>query len=121
MLTVSHQERYEARVDAQRAQLFETAATQTANRLREVGWERIVLVSERQVATRFREALPGEISELVIAEADLNLHREEPTTIADALEPLIEDAWLTRTTALITLAHDRACPGVPPHSAPRRP
>ena len=110
-LTVSHQERYEARVDAQRAQLFDTAATQTAKRLRDLGWERIVLVSERQVATRFREALPGEISELVIAEADLNLHGEEPTAIADALEPLIEDAWLTRTTALVNLAHDRAQAG----------
>jgi hypothetical protein len=110
-LTVSHQERYEARVDAQRAQLFDTAATQTAKRLRDLGWERIVLVSERQVATRFREALPGEISELVIAEADLNLHGEEPAAIADALEPLIEDAWLTRTTALVKLAHDRALAG----------
>lgn len=111
LLTVSHQERYEARVDAQRAQLFETAATQTAKRLRDLGWERIVLVSERQVATRFRHALPAEISELVIAEADLNLHGEEPTAIADALEPLIEDAWLTRTTALVKLAHDRARAG----------
>ena len=82
MLTVSHQERYEARVDAQRAQLFETAATQTAKRLRDLGWERIVLVSERQVATRFREALPGEISELGMkaldeAQAESSLSEEE--------------------------------------------
>jgi hypothetical protein len=90
--TVSHQERYDARVDAQRDQLFETAATQTAKRLHDLGWERIVLVSERQVATRFRRALPADLSELVIADADLNLHGEEPTAVADALEPLIEDA-----------------------------
>jgi len=109
--TVSHQERYEARVDAQRDQLFETAAAETAKRLRELGWERIVLVSERQVASRFRQALPAELGELVIAEADLNLHGEEPSVIADALEPLIADAWLTRTTALIGVAHDRARAG----------
>jgi hypothetical protein len=109
--TISHQERYEARVDAQRNQLFETAATETAKRLRELGWERLVLVSERQVANRFRHALPTELGELVIAELDLNLHGEEPAVIADALEPLIEDAWLTRTTALIGVAHGRARAG----------
>ncbi len=109
--TISHQERYEARVDAQRDQLFETATTETVKRLRELGWERIVLVCERQVASRFRHALPSELGQLVIAEADLNLHGEEPTAIADALEPLIEDAWLTRTAALIGAAHERACAG----------
>ncbi|HEY3727419.1 MAG TPA: VLRF1 family aeRF1-type release factor [Solirubrobacteraceae bacterium] len=105
---VSHQERYRARVEAQRDQLFEAAATQTAKRLDSLGWERIVLVSERQVATRFRESLPSEVSERVIAEADLNLVAGDPTAIADAVEPLIEDAWLNRTTALIELAHERA-------------
>jgi hypothetical protein len=109
--TVSHQERYRARVEAQRDQLFETAATQTAKRLEALGWERIVVVSERQVASRFREALPAEVMERVIAEADLNLLGEEHTTIADAIEPLIEDAWRKRTTALIDLAHERAQAG----------
>jgi Bacterial archaeo-eukaryotic release factor family 10 len=111
--TVSHQERYRARVEAQRHQLFETAATQTAKRLDSLGWERIVLVSEGQVATRFREALPPEVSDRVIAEADRNLVADEPTAIADAIEPLIEDAWLKRTTALIELVHERARAGGP--------
>jgi peptide subunit release factor 1 (eRF1) len=111
--TVSHQERYRARVEAQRDQLFETAVTETAKRLDSLGWERIVLVSERQVATRFREVLPTEISERVVAEADLNLFAEEPNAIADAIEPLIEDAWLKRTSAVIELAHERARAGGP--------
>lgn len=110
-LTTSHEERYRARVQAQRDQLFETAAAQTAKRLETLGWERIVLVSETQVASRFRETLPAEVSQRMIAEADLNLAGEEPTVIADAIEPLIEDAWRKRTTALIELACERAKAG----------
>jgi hypothetical protein len=105
---ISQKERYEARVDAQRQHLFENAMTQTAGRLQDLGWERIVLVCEREVASRFRELLPAELSERVIAESDLNLLGEEPHAIADALEPLIEDAWLRRTTALVGLARERA-------------
>ncbi len=109
--TTSHQERYEARVDAQRDQLFDTAATQTASRLEELGWERIVLVSETQVAARFRAALPVALAERVVAESDLNLAGEDPAAIAEALEPLLEDAWRRRTTALVALAHERAQAG----------
>jgi protein required for attachment to host cells len=105
---ISQKERYEARVDAQRHHLFESAVTQTAKRLHDLGWERIVLVCETEVASRFREALPAELSEQVIAESDLNLVGEEPSAIADALEPLIDDAWLRRTTALVELARGRA-------------
>jgi hypothetical protein len=94
--TTSHQESYEVRVDAQRDQLFATAATETAKRLDRLGWERIVLVSESQVAARFRAALPVVLSERVVAESDLNLVGEEPSTIAEALEPLVDGAWLAR-------------------------
>ncbi|HEY5144455.1 MAG TPA: VLRF1 family aeRF1-type release factor [Solirubrobacteraceae bacterium] len=107
----SHQESYEARVDAQRDQLFETAATQTARRLEELGWERVVLVCETQVASRFRAALPAALDERIVAESDVNLLGEEPTVIVESLEPLIEDAWLRRTTALVDLAHERARAG----------
>ena len=96
----SHQESFEARVDAQRDQLFATAAAATGQRLEQLGWERIVLVSETQVAARFRAALPPIVSERVIAESDLNLTAEDPHVIAEALEPLIEDAWLARSRGL---------------------
>lgn len=109
----AHQERYRARVEAQRDKLFEAAATQTAKRLEALGWERIALVSETQVASRFRDALPAEVSARVIAESDLNLVGEEPTVIADAVEPQIEAAWRRRATALIDLARDRAQAGGP--------
>jgi protein required for attachment to host cells len=108
---ISQRERYEARVDAQRHHLFEAAVTATAGRLHQFGWERIVLVCEREIATQFRQTLPAELSERVIAEADLNLLSEEPAAIADALEPLIEQAWSERTQSLVELARDRAKSG----------
>ncbi len=111
VLGTSHEERYRARVEAHRDRLFATAATETAMRTEALGWERIVLAAEAQVATRFREVLPPKMRERVIAEADLNLVGEEPTVIADAVEPLIEDAWRRRAQALALLAHDRARSG----------
>lgn len=111
LLVTSHEERYQARVEAHRDRLFDTAATETAMRLEALGWERIVIVAERQVASRFREVLPAKIRERVLAEADLNLVGEEPMVIADAIEPLIEDAWHRRSQALAQLADDRARSG----------
>ena len=109
--TVSHQERYEARVDAQRDHLFHTAVTQTAQRLDKLGWERIVVVSERGVASRFREALTPELARRVIAESDHDLIGEEAAVIADTLAPLLEDAWIDRTRALIGQAREHADAG----------
>jgi hypothetical protein len=72
-LTTAHEERYRARVEAQRDQLFATAATETGWRLEALGWERIVLVMGTQVAARFRDSLPATVGHRVIATADLNL------------------------------------------------
>ncbi len=107
----SHQESFEARVEAQRDQLFADAAAQTGKRLEQLAWERIVLVSETQVAARFRAALPPIVSEHVIAESDLNLVGEDAHVIAEALEPLIDDAWHTRAAQLAGLARERAQAG----------
>jgi Bacterial archaeo-eukaryotic release factor family 10 len=111
VLGTSHEEHYRARVEAQRDRLFTTAATETAMRLEALGWERIVLVAEGQVASRFREVLPPKVRERVIAEADLNLVGAELTVIADTLEPLVEEAWQRRSRALAELAQDRARSG----------
>ena len=111
VLSTSHEEHYRARVEAQRERLFATAAMETAMRLEALGWERIVLVAEGQVASRFREALPARMRECVIAEADLNLVGEELTVIADTVEPLIEAAWRRRAQELAALARERASGG----------
>ena len=111
LLVTSHEERYRARVEAQRDRLFATAAMETAMRLEALGWERIVLVAEGQVASRFRDVLPLNMRERMIAEADVNLVGEEPAVIADAIEPLIENAWLRRSQGLAELAEERARSG----------
>ncbi len=111
MHVTSHEEQYRARVEAQRDRMFAHAATETSARLEALGWERIVLVAESQMSSRFREAMPPKMRERVIAEADLNLVGKEPTMIADAVEPLIEDAWRRRTQSLATVAYDRARSG----------
>jgi stalled ribosome rescue protein Dom34 len=111
LLVTSHEEQYRARVEAHRDRLFATAATETAMRLEALGWERVVLVADGQVASRFREVLPANVRERLIAEADLNLVGAEPAVIADTVEPLIEDAWRQRARALAVLAHDRARSG----------
>lgn len=111
VLGTSHEEHYEARVEAQRDRLFTTAAMETAKRLGALGWQRIVLVAEGQVAARFRDAMPPKLRERVIAEADLNLVGKEATVITDGVEPLIEAAWDRRTLELAALAHDRASGG----------
>jgi hypothetical protein len=107
----SHEERYRARVEAQRDRLFETAATETAVRLEALGWERVVVIAEGQVASRFRAALPGSVRERIVAEDDLNLVGGELSVIADTVEPLIEEAWQRRTDALARLASERAKSG----------
>ena len=76
-LTTSHEEQYRARVEAQRDRMFTHAATETCVRLEALGWERIVLVAESQMSSRFREAMPPKLHERVIAEADLNLVGKE--------------------------------------------
>lgn len=109
--TTSHQEAYRARVDEHRERLFDTAATETTKRLRTLGWERIVLVMERAIASRFRSRLTPELAERVVAEADLNLLRSDAAAIAEAMEPHIEAAWLAETGALVQAADGRARAG----------
>jgi hypothetical protein len=107
----SHEERYRARVEAQRDRLFETAATSTAARVEALGWERVVLIAEGRVASRFRDALPASVRDHVVAEADLNLVGDELSMIADTVEPLIEEAWQRRTDVLASVASERAKSG----------
>lgn len=109
--TTSHEERLESRIEAQRDQLFETAAEAAGKRLEQLGWERIVLVSETQVATRFRAALPAKVRDHIVAETDRNLAGADPAVIADTVEPLIDQAWRARTSALVELARERAQAG----------
>ncbi|HVP02682.1 MAG TPA: VLRF1 family aeRF1-type release factor [Solirubrobacteraceae bacterium] len=111
MLTTSHQEHFEARMDEQRDRLYGVAGEATAARLSQLGWERIALVSEGQVAARFRAALPAGLLERIVIDADLNLDHAEPVAIAEALEPRLEDAWREAADRLVAAARERAAAG----------
>jgi hypothetical protein len=107
----SHEEQYEARVETQRDRLFETAAAATATRCEALGWERVMLVSEGQVAARFRHLLPPSVAERIVAEADLNVVGEPANVIAETVEPVIEGAWRSWADGLAQLASERARSG----------
>jgi stalled ribosome rescue protein Dom34 len=107
----SHEEQYQARVETQRDRLFETAAMATAARTEALGWARVVLVAEGQVAARFRHVLPPSVEERVVAEVDLNVVGEAASVIAETVEPVIEGAWRTWADGLAQLAYERASSG----------
>jgi hypothetical protein len=109
--TVSHQEHHEARVSEQRGKLFETAAAATAERAEGLGWERIIIAAEGQVAARFHEALPETLRSRVITTLDHNVGHGDLAAIAAILEPPLEAAWLERTRRVIAAAHERASAG----------
>jgi hypothetical protein len=109
--TVSHRERYEARVSEHRGQLFETATAATASRVENLGWERIVIAAEGQFASRFEEALPEALRTRVVAIIDHNVGHDDLPAIAALVEPLLADAWLERTRRIVAVAHERASAG----------
>lgn len=109
--TVSHQEHYEARVSKQRGELFETAAAAMAERADGLGWERIIIAAEGQVAARFHEALPETLRSRVITTLDHNMGHGDLAAIAAILEPPLEAAWLERTRRLVAAARERASAG----------
>jgi len=109
--TVSHRERYKARVSEHRGQLFETAAAATAGRVEDLGWERIVIAAEGQFASRFEEALPEALRTRVVATIDHNVGHDDLPAIAAIARTLLADAWLERTRRIVAVAHERASAG----------
>jgi hypothetical protein len=108
----THVEQVEARMEEHRDRFFADAAQATAQRLEALGWDRVVIASERPMAARFRHALPGTVAEHVVAELALNAVDAHESDIAERLEPVIED--LHRRDAL---AAAEALVADPPHAA----
>ncbi len=108
---VTHQERFEARVEKQRDRLFEAAATATAKRLDALGWERVILVGDHEVAARFREVAPAALDERVATAMDVNLGHEDPAVVAATIEPHLDDLWRREAVDLAERAHARAASG----------
>jgi protein required for attachment to host cells len=108
----THVEQVQARMEEHRDRFFAAAAEATAQRLQELGWERVVIAAERPMASRFRHALPEAVAARVVAELPLNAVDAHETDIADRLEPAVEE--LHRRDAL---AAAEALAADPPHAA----
>jgi len=107
----SHSERYEARVAERRSRMFDAAARATAGRLEELGWERVALVGQHQVAGQFREAAPDALIDRIVSVLDANLGGEDASVVAETLEPHLDEQWRARAVALAQEASDRAAAG----------
>jgi hypothetical protein len=108
----THVEQVEARMEEHRDRFFAEAARATAQRLEQLGWDRVVVAAERPMASRFRGALPEQVAARVVAELPLNAVDAHESEIAERLEPVIED--LHRRDAL---AAAEALVADPPHAA----
>jgi protein required for attachment to host cells len=108
----THVEQVEARMEEHRDRFFAEAARATAQRLEELGWDRVVVAAERPMAGRFRHALPDAVAARVVAELPLNAVDAHESVIAERLEPVIEDVHRRDAQAAAeALAADR------PHAA----
>lgn len=109
--SVSHQEHFEARVDKQRDKLFERGAHAAAERTREIGWSRIVIVGEGQRLAAFRHAMPNELSSRVVDALDHNASHDGTGELEALLGPLLDREWLERTSRVVSEVHDHARAG----------
>jgi Bacterial archaeo-eukaryotic release factor family 10 len=99
--TATHHEHYRARLENRREQFFAAAARATEARLRELGWPRVVIAAEGQVAERFTAALSSDLRDRAIAVLDANLGDTDPPSVATYLEPVLERAWRREVETLV--------------------
>jgi Bacterial archaeo-eukaryotic release factor family 10 len=111
--TATHEASYEQRVEDWRGRFLRDAAQAVASRLSELGWRRLVVAAEGQVASRFVDALPEQARRLVVARVEANLLGEEPAAVADRLEEELEDAWRRELLARAARAVEAARPDGP--------
>ena len=111
--TATHAASFEQRVEDWRGRFLRDAAEAVASRVTELGWRRLVVAAEGQVATRFADALPDRTRELVAARVGVNLLWEEPPAVADRLEKPLGDAWRDDLLARVARALDAARPNGP--------
>jgi hypothetical protein len=109
--TVSAREGYEQRMEDQRERFIHHAAGETARRIGELGWERLIVVGEVGVTERFVAALPQNARERVAAQLDRNLLHEPLSEIAQRVEPLAKEAWERDVSGALSAARERAAAG----------
>lgn len=109
--TATHVESYEQRVDEWRRRFLTAAAAATGDRLRALGWARVVLASEGQVVRPFADAWPDELRDRVVAEVDANLVWQPAAEVADRMAPEAHRAWRRDVYAVLQRALEGAREG----------
>jgi hypothetical protein len=91
--TATNEASFQQRVEEWRGRFLRDAAEAVATRAAELGWRRLVVAAEGQVASRFIDALPDRARKLVAESVEANLLWDEPPAVADRLEEQLERAW----------------------------
>jgi hypothetical protein len=111
--TATHVEFYEHRVEAWRKRFYKKTGVALGDRLRDLGFSRIVLAAESGLADEFAQLLPDHLAREVIGEPATNLMQEEPADIGERLEPSIRQAWLSSARAALEKTVNAAHAGLP--------
>jgi hypothetical protein len=88
--TATNEAAFTRRVDEWRRRFRAGTAAEVARRLDALGWRRIAIAGERNLATSFAAALPAPVRSRVVTELDLNIVDQPPATVAAQLEPHLE-------------------------------
>jgi len=99
------------RVDEWRRRFLRDAATAIGARLGELGWDRVVLVTDEQVAGHFAEELPTEVSRRVVATVTANVLWAEPAAVAGHLVEELSEVWRRDGQELAERALEAAAAG----------
>ena len=90
---------YDQRVEEWRQRFLRDAASAVGRRLHELGWDRVVVAHEGQVALRFLDELSPDVRQRVVAHVEANVLWEEPAAVGDRLEDTLDAAWRQEATA----------------------
>jgi len=102
-------DRYERRLDENRARLLEAVAADLGRLCRERGWDRVALAGDPRLTQRLVEELEPNPVDVSLDERTLN--GRSATEIADVLAPKLEQASLRREAELVRRATDAALSG----------
>ncbi len=109
--TATHEASFDRRLEEWRRRFLATTAQETGRRVAALGWKRIVIAGEGELAAAFAAALPGRVGSAVVAETDLNLVDRRASEVAEQLEPHLEALKRREGRRLAQVAVQRAQAG----------
>ena len=105
--SASHVESYEDRVHAWRSRFMKDAAKAIAESTKDLELERLVVVADGDLDTDFRDALPQELNERVVAMVALNLIDSPAPDVAHHLDEHLRQAWRDQVNEFANHALER--------------